>query len=506
MTAACAHRGDSGVHRENTLPALRSAIAAGAEFVEVDVRVTADGRVVLLHDDTLQRLWGESAEVSALPWRVVAGLGAADESIPLLSEALDLFEGSASTLLIDMETAEPAAAAHRVVAAHRVGNARAPKVAWCGHLDGMRQIRVLDPQARIWMPWSLPRAPNAAELAGLAPEYVNADFTQMTRAVVDGVHALGPRVSVWTVDDEQTMRWAIDIGVDSVTTNRLGLLQRTIAHTAALAPAVDIDEALEVARGLGRWAIGFASEADPGVVSTKVEAADLVTEVDVAVERHVRAVIAERFPGHGFVGEELGGEPQAGVACWYLDPVDGTTNFANRVPWNAFSLALALDGVPLVGVVADPWRGDLFEAVSGGGARLNGEPLRVPAVRTPGDPLSGAIVSTELASHRAWPGMLQLLDELGERHCTLRIMGSGTMTVVGIAAGRGVGAVIGEFGAVDHLAATLIVTEAGGVVLDSGGAHTLFPTSGGIIAAAPAAAAQLYDIWRRSTETAGLPA
>ena len=88
-----------------------------------------------------------------------------------------------------------------------------------------------------------------------------------------------------------------------------------------------------------------------------------------------------------------------------------------------------------------------------------------------------------------------MLDLLGQRHCTMRIMGSGTMTLVGIAAGRGVGLVIGQFGPVDHLAAALIVQESGGVVLDSAGQPNLFPRSGGIMAATPQAAAALYDLW-----------
>lgn len=80
----------------------------------------------------------------------------------------------------------------------------------------------------------------------------------------------------------------------------------------------------------------------------------------------------------------------------------------------------------------------------------------------------------------------------------MRIMGSGTMTLVGIAAGRGVGSVIGSFGAVDHIAAILIVQEAGGVVLDSAGEKRLFPDSGGILAAVPHAAPALYELWQEA--------
>lgn len=524
---ASAHRGDSSRFRENTLPAIRSAIEAGAEFVEIDVRVTSDGAVIVLHDPTLERLWGLPAAACEVPLSTVQELGDPDHRPPLLSEALALFPGSESTLLIDMDDAALAEPAFRVVAdvARRAGgDAARASVAWCGDLDGMRIIRALDDAARIWMPWDEDRAPTAAEIEQLRPECINCEVLTMTRELADQIHRLGCSVTVWTVDDDFTMRWAKEIGVDTVTTNRLGRLQAIADDTSPAigagirpdtrpdGPVLDLDEALAVARTLGRWAIDYSSSADPGQITTKKDAADLVTQVDVAVERHVREIIGRHFPGHDFVGEEMGGSARTGVPCWYLDPVDGTANFANRVPWNAFSLALVLDREPQVGVVADPWRDDLFEAVRGGGARLNGAQLRLPqSGREPrgsredcgADPLSGRIVSTELANQAPWPGMLGMLERLGARYCTMRIMGSGTMTVVGVAAGRGAGAVIGTFGPVDHLAAALIVKEAGGVVLDSSGAPVLFPAEGGIMAAAPEAADALYRLWQESVAADG---
>jgi fructose-1,6-bisphosphatase/inositol monophosphatase family enzyme/glycerophosphoryl diester phosphodiesterase len=533
----CAHRGNSNVYRENTLPAIRSAIAAGADFVEIDVRVTADDQVIVLHDATLERLWGLPSAVSDVTLEQVRSLGGADERPPLLSEVIELFDGAPSTLLIDMDDPTLAEPAYRVVAsvlsasvlsasvlsasgatsaAPGAGDpASRTAVAWCGDIDGMRTIRRLDAGARIWMPWDSPTAPTADDIGDLAPERINTEFLTMTRQLAEQIHALGYGITVWTVDDESSMRWAQRIGVDTVTTNRLGRLQRVAssaeddgAFSEGTGPsthdAVDIDEAIAVARGLAQWAIEFSSSADPGQIDTKKDAADLVTEVDVAVERHVREVVEAHFPSHDFVGEEMGGGARRGVPCWYLDPVDGTANFANRIPWNAFSLALAVDDQPLVAVVADPWRGDLFEAVAGRGARLNGSVLRLPeaadsvAAARASDPLAGRIVSTELANQAPWPGMLELLERLGERFCTMRVMGSGTMTVVGVAAGRGAGAVIGKFGAVDHVAAALIVREAGGVVLDSAGQPNLFPASGGIMAAAPGASDALYALWRDS--------
>jgi fructose-1,6-bisphosphatase/inositol monophosphatase family enzyme len=258
-------------------------------------------------------------------------------------------------------------------------------------------------------------------------------------------------------------------------------------NQAELATAVD------VAQELALWANEFTRNADLGDIRTKANAADHVTAVDVAVEEHVRKVVAERLPGHLVVGEELGGSADPGVPCWYVDPVDGTANLANGVPWTAFSLALAVDREPLVAVVGDVWRGQVLAAAAGRGASLDGRRLELPG--GPDTGLEGTIVSTELLNHSPWPGMDVFVAGLRDRFCTCRVMGSGTLSLAGPAAGRGAGAVIERFNPIDHLAAALIVREAGGVLLDDDGAQTVWPASGGILAARPEYAAELYDVW-----------
>ena len=105
---------------------------------------------------------------------------------------------------------------------------------------------------------------------------------------------------------------------------------------------------------------------------------DLVTEVDVAVERMFRDLIAERFPEHHILAEEMGGAatPPNGP-CWVFDPIDGTTNFAHGLPIFCASLAFEVAGVAEVAAVYDPNRRELFTAERGGGAFLNGKPLQV---------------------------------------------------------------------------------------------------------------------------------
>lgn len=502
-TLVCAHRGDSSRHRENTVIAIQSAIEAGADIVEIDVRLTSDGQVVVIHDPTLDRLWGVNAQINAKTWAEVEKIGEGSDRIPLLEDVLRIFVGTSSMLMIDMDAEDPALPSLDVV---RKSELDLSQIFWCGNLDAMLQIRAADASARIWMPWNSLTLPTKDDLADLNPDFVNLHYSFVTAKSVAAIHNLGQKVAVWTIDDEATMNWAIHIGVDSVTSNQLSLLQERISiapqkggvKSESSIAEVDVDRAMFVARGLGSWAIMVASHMDPGEISVKANPADIVTEIDVMIEAHVREVIAANFPGHNFIGEEMGGAFESDIPSWYLDPIDGTTNFANRVPWTSMSLALAFNRTPLVAVVIDPWRNSLFEAQANKGAKLNGKPLIIQTQTGDSNPLASRIVSTELAAYQAWPGMLELLEGLAENYCTMRIMGSGTLTLVGPAASRGVGAVIGYFSPIDHLAAALIVHESGGAVWDEEGKVNLFPERGGIMSSTQAAAQPLFDIWKRS--------
>jgi fructose-1,6-bisphosphatase/inositol monophosphatase family enzyme len=249
-----------------------------------------------------------------------------------------------------------------------------------------------------------------------------------------------------------------------------------------MADPVDLDAALRVALAAAHQAVTLARTMALGEIRTKRHAADIVTDVDVATERAVRSLVADAFPDHRVVGEELGGEAWDGPT-WYCDPVDGTTNLASGLPWTSFSLSLAVGREPLVGVVADPWRGEVLHAVAGRGAyrRVDEaeELIQVPAL----DSLAGRVVMTEWAAHVPWPGMQHFLDGVGDRHCTSRIMGSGTLSVASVAAGRAAGAVISMFHPEDHLAAVLLCREAGAVVCDRDGGETAWPERGPFVAA-----------------------
>jgi myo-inositol-1(or 4)-monophosphatase len=107
--------------------------------------------------------------------------------------------------------------------------------------------------------------------------------------------------------------------------------------------------------------------------------ADVVTDADKASEALILAAIRERYPDHAILAEESGAAAGAGEYQWVIDPLDGTINYLHGMPFYCVSIALLHHGEPVVGVVYDPTRGELFAAERGGGARCNGRLMRVSA-------------------------------------------------------------------------------------------------------------------------------
>lgn len=122
-----------------------------------------------------------------------------------------------------------------------------------------------------------------------------------------------------------------------------------------------------------------------GTTSHRKQCGGLVTEVDHAMQAAIRADLAEAFPGCGFLGEEMESaehrqalsEAEGGPGLWCLDPLDGTSNFAAGIPVFGVSVALLQGGESVLGLVLDPVRDELFTAIRGQGAELNGEPIQV---------------------------------------------------------------------------------------------------------------------------------
>ncbi len=193
---------------------------------------------------------------------------------------------------------------------------------------------------------------------------------------------------------------------------------------------------------------------------------DLVTQVDVAVERGFRAMIAERFPGHAVLAEEFGGPDAASAAThtWIFDPLDGTTNYAHGLPIFCASLALEIEGRLEVAAVYDPSRRELFTAERGGGAFLNGRPLHVAEAATLLDALLVTGFPYNVHETETAALVVGLFGEFIANAQAVRRLGSAALDLCHVAAGRMDGFWEERLKPWDVAAGALLVEEAGGQI------------------------------------------
>jgi myo-inositol-1(or 4)-monophosphatase len=198
--------------------------------------------------------------------------------------------------------------------------------------------------------------------------------------------------------------------------------------------------------------------------------ADLVTAADRASEVLIRDRIRQQWPDHDVLGEEQGLNDQGSEYRWYVDPLDGTTNFAHGYP--VFCVSLALErrssdeggdgrGVRVAGVVYDPTRDELFSAEQGRGAQLNGEKIHVSQIAK----LSECLVATGFPSHKRHKNPnIHFYHQITLRTHGVRRAGSAALDLCCVASGRFDGFWEFNLNPWDTAAGVLIVEEAGGQV------------------------------------------
>jgi len=198
---------------------------------------------------------------------------------------------------------------------------------------------------------------------------------------------------------------------------------------------------------------------------------DLVTEADRASERLVVERLRSHFPAHAVVAEEGGGHQSSSDYTWYVDPLDGTTNFAHGFPAFNVTLGLARAGEMVAGVVFDPIRQEMFTAERGAGAYLNNRRIHVSAAKR----LSDSLASTGFPSRKRHHNVnIHFYYQLAMASHGVRRTGSAALDLSFVAAGRL--DFFWEFGLKpwDVAAGALLVAEAGGRVSDMlGGPHSV---------------------------------
>jgi len=233
-----------------------------------------------------------------------------------------------------------------------------------------------------------------------------------------------------------------------------------------------VPKAAEIAREAGARLREFFSE---GVATEYKGDVDLVTVADRTVEKLIRTRLSEVFPDHGMYGEEGTREKLEREFRWYVDPLDGTTNFAHGFPQFCVSMGLEQrpaglgpqqDGVLVAAVIYDPMRDELFSAERGRGAKLNGRPAQVSRIPD----LAEALVSTGFPSRKRHENPnIHFYHEFTLRSHGVRRAGSAALDLAYVAAGRLEAFWEFNLNPWDTAAGILLVEEAGGRVSDFSG-------------------------------------
>ena len=216
-----------------------------------------------------------------------------------------------------------------------------------------------------------------------------------------------------------------------------------------------------------------------------------VTEIDRASERAIADHITNRYPDHAFLGEEgvaVGargtGAENGSPHLWIVDPIDGTSNFIHGIPHYSVAVGYAFDGEMRAAACYDPERDELFTAIRGGGAYLNGRPIRTSDAAA----LSDAVVSTGFFYERGelMERTLATIRSLfGAGIHGIRRMGSAVIDLTWVAAGRFDAFFEYRVSPWDYAVASLVLQEAGGRVAATDG-RDLTLESGSVAGAAPA--------------------
>jgi len=229
-----------------------------------------------------------------------------------------------------------------------------------------------------------------------------------------------------------------------------------------------LDIAVEIATEAGELLAQLSKQ--PHEISYKRKS-DIVTEADRRSEAMIIDRIRRRFPDHGVVAEESGVKKTGSDYCWYIDPLDGTTNFAHGFPVYCVTLALAYRDEVIAGVVYDPNRDELFKAERGAGAYLNNQRIAVSQTADLAESLLGTGFPPFATNHDL---NLQFFFKLTHLSHGIRRAGAAALDLCSVAVGRFEGFWELKLNPWDKAAGALLVMEAGGRVTDlSGGPFSL---------------------------------
>jgi glycerophosphoryl diester phosphodiesterase len=210
------HRGAAGHAPENTLAAIEKGITLGVDFVEVDVRRTADGALVLLHDATVNRTTDGKGRVDHLSLREVKRFNAGDgEHIPTLEQVIKIAAGKTG-LMLELKVR---GTAQQTVEAVRGAGFRNPVIYASFLHDELKHVRTADSEASLMVLFGGLSRATVARAIKYEPSYVGLRHDRVTRAIVDSFHRADLRVFVYTANAPSDIQHALSLDVDGVISN-----------------------------------------------------------------------------------------------------------------------------------------------------------------------------------------------------------------------------------------------------------------------------------------------
>ncbi len=225
-------------------------------------------------------------------------------------------------------------------------------------------------------------------------------------------------------------------------------------------PSARLAFTIDLARRAGDLGLTYFRNLESLTIESKGHQ-DLVSQADREVELFVRREIAAHYPNDGIVGEEHAPTTGTSGFTWVIDPIDGTANFVAGIPAWCVIIACAKAGLAEIGVVHEPSTGETFSARRGGGAHLNGKPIKVSGATSLGQGSVGVGVNNRTPIENAIPLIAALLREGSMFYRNA----SGGLMLAYLAAGRLIGYAEEHMNSWDCLAGLLIIEEAGGRIV-----------------------------------------
>lgn len=253
--------------------------------------------------------------------------------------------------------------------------------------------------------------------------------------------------------------------------------------------AQTLDHRLQVARRIAleasELAMNFFRQRETLLIESKGPQ-DMVSQADKGVEQLIRRRLTEAFPGDAIHGEEFGRSGDANAFTWVIDPIDGTANFVSGIPSWCVVLAGVQDGQVVIGVIVDPNHDDVYLALKGQGATLNGQPMKVSSAKDLREGSVGVGYCNRIEPSTLHRFLIPFTDAGGMFFRNA----SGALMLAAVAAGRLMAYHEGHMNPWDCLAALLMIEEAGGVSWPYNHAK-MFAQGDAILAGAAGVVAQL---------------